>query len=387
MDILRYSVPSPVLFGAGALSRLAGEAAEHEISKALVVTDRGIRASGILARALDGLGGRENRVSVFDAVSSNPREEDVLSALDLYRGAGADGLIALGGGSAIDAAKAVRLLVAHEGTIADYDFLRGGMKRIVNALPPLLAVPTTAGTGSEVSRGALVITRRGDVVRKTVIASPRLVPSLALLDPELTVGLPARMTAGTGIDALSHAVEEHLSPRYHPVVDAIALRAAGMIAAALPRAFREPADLEARADMLLAAMMGGIGFEKGLGAIHSLSHAIGALHDLHHGTLNAVIQPAALEFNRAHTRPGALRELATAVGIHAATDEDALERVVDWLRGLNAELGIPPRLRDLKDIARDREEILARALDDHCHRTNPRPCAREDFVELWERVY
>ena len=266
-SISRYTVPIPVLYGPTAVMQVGDVAAEHGVSAPLVITDRGIRECGLLERLLGGLGELRPRTHVFDGVTSNPREEDVLAAMDHYREARADGIIALGGGSAIDAAKAVRLLLGHGGSFTDYEFAKGGAAKITRPMPPLIAVPTTAGTGSEVSRGTLIITRRGDIVRKSVAVSTRLVPTVAVLDPELTLELPLPLTAGTGMDALSHCVEEYLSPRRHGVVAALALGAFSKIVVALPRLRRCPDDLEARGEMLEAAMMAAIGFEKGLGVI------------------------------------------------------------------------------------------------------------------------
>ena len=384
---LRFTVPQPICFGPGALSELPRVLTALGAARPLVVTDPGIRACGILDRALETLGQGHVRTAVFDAVSPNPREDDVLMALGRYRESGCDALVALGGGSAIDAAKGVALLAVHEGSFTDYDVLAGGMTRIVNDLPPLVAIPTTAGTGSEVSRGALIVTQRGGIVRKTIAASPRMVPKQAILDPELTLSLPPGLTAASGMDALSHCIEEYVSPRYHPTVAAIAIAGVRRLAADLPRVWREPDNVEARGEMLMSAMMGGIGFEKGLGVAHSLAHAIGALHNVHHGILNATLLPVVLEFNRAHLEPGIAIEMAIATQLEAKNDTAAADRLVGWLQELNGEFGIPARLRDLGVPEEDRAETVARALDDHCHRTNPRKCGAEEIAELWEHAW
>jgi alcohol dehydrogenase class IV len=373
--------------GPGAVAKVGEAAAELGIRQPLVITDRGVRSTPLFQRLLAGLGEMGPRADTFDGVSSNPREEDVLAAREVFRETHADGLVALGGGSPIDLAKALRLLASHEGSLTEYDIGKPGSRKITGPMPPCIAVPTTAGTGSEVSRGALIVTRRDDVVRKTIVAGPGLVPSFAVLDPELTLELPPALTAGSGMDALSHCVEEYLSPRRHAVVSALALGAVTKIAEALPAVIERPGDLDARGEMLEAAMMAGIGFEKGLGVAHSLSHAIGALHDLHHGVLNAVLLPAVLEFNCKYLREWAPRELAAAAGLEAESDGEAVERLAGWLRGLNDELGIPARLRDLEDLSADRDEIIERALDDHCHLTNPRPCGPREMHELWEKAW
>lgn len=392
--VLHFAVPRPIAFGPGAIRELRGVLAELGVARPFLVTDAGVRAAGILDRALEALGDRAASARVFDRVSSNPTEDEVLEALALYRDSERDGLVALGGGSPIDAAKAVALLASHPGRFTDYDLLQGGAQKIVRELPALVAVPTTAGTGSEVSRGTLIVTRRRsqggeEIVRKTVAASPRLVPRHAILDPELTLSLPPRLTAGSGMDALSHAVEELSSPRYHPVVAAIASDALARLARDLPRVWLEPQDVELRGEMLMSAMMGGIGFEKGLGAIHSLSHAIGALRPIHHGLLNAVLLPAAIAFNREHFAAGVPSAMARAAGLELRGDGDgeAADRLAAWLSWLCAALEIPPRLRDIGVRESDRAEVIARALEDHCHRTNPRRCGRDDFEELWENAW
>lgn len=380
----RYAIPTPMLVGPGCLEQLADVCRKSGIRRPLLVTDSGLREAGLVDRALEALGPLQSDTIVFTDVHGNPREEDIETAVEVYRDKERDGIIGLGGGSPLDAAKAVRLLATHEGTVEDYDFLAGGLRKIRPDLPPLIAIPTTSGTGSEVSRGALIITRRGDVQRKTLIASPHLVPRWCLLDAGLTVGLPPGLTATTGIDALTHCLEELISPREHPVVEAIAAGGLKRIARDLPRVMESPDDLTARQAMQVSAMMGGIGFEKGLGVIHSLSHAIGALEDVHHGLLNGVLLPASLEFNREHLEATTVETLLTCLGREAGGGLDAL---IAFFREWLDELGIPPRLRDLGFGDGRREEILARALDDHCHLTNPRPCGPDDLAEFWELAW
>ena len=242
---------------------------------------------------------------------------------------------------------------------------------------------TVTGTCGE----SVIVVERGSAQRKMVVAGSPFVPNTAVLDPALTVGMPPWLTAASGMDALSHAVEELLSPRRHAFVAALALEAARRIAMTLPRVFRQPDDLDARQVMLEAAMMAGVGFEKGLGAVHSLSHAIGAVFPLHHGILNAVLLPAGLELNRGHCPEGVPCELAAAVGLPAGTDETAIDALAEWTRALARDLELPPRLRDLDGLGGDRDNVIERALLDHCHRTNPRACGRDEFVELWERAW
>ena len=230
-------------------------------------------------------------------VRANPTEADVESGVALYREAGCDGLVGLGGGSPIDAAKAIRLLATHPGRLADYDLTTGGLERIGPDLPPMVAIPTTAGTGSEAGRGALI--QLPETGRKTIVLSPYLLPSTAICDPELTLNLPANLTASTGMDALTHCVESFLSTTFHPICDGIAVEGLRSIFKGLETAVYDGANLEARTSMMMGALLGGISFHKGLGVIHSLSHALGAEGRVHHGTLNAILLPHGLRFNQA----------------------------------------------------------------------------------------
>ena len=386
--IYKYTVPTGIDFGPGAISGLQNILKTQGITRPLLLCDAGIRECGILKVALDELGPDAESLAQFDGVSSNPREENVLDALEVYREQDCDGIIALGGGSVIDAAKGVALLSTNPGDLDGFDILKGGATRIHTPPSPVVAIPTTAGTGSEVSRGALIITTRDGLTRKMIAASPLLVPVHSILDPNLTLSLPPLLTAGSGMDALCHAIEEYLSPRVHPVVESIALGALDRICINLPLVMQEPANIEARSQMLMAAMMAGIGFEKGLGVGHSMSHAIGALHEIHHGVLNATLLPACLELNREQISNEQASRIASAAGIDPAGAESTrLDRVIDWARELNEAFAIPPRLRDLGVPAEDRERLVELALADHCHRTNPRRCEAADMDELWGRAW
>ena len=385
--IYKYTVPIGIDFGPGAISGLEGILKAQGIARPLLLCDHGIRECGILQMAVDELGQETESLAQFDGVASNPREENVLDALEVYREQDCDGIIALGGGSVIDAAKGVSLLATNPGDLDGFDILKGGATRIHTPPSPVVAIPTTAGTGSEVSRGALIITTRDGLTRKMIAASPLLVPQHAILDPNLTLSLPPLLTAGSGMDALCHAIEEYLSPRKHPVVESIALGALERIARHLPAVMKDPGDIEGRSQTLMAAMMAGIGFEKGLGVSHSLAHAIGALHDIHHGTLNAVLLPASFEFNREAITEEAATRLAEAAGINASNSENRIDSIISWARSLNEEFSIPPRLRDLGVPGEDREVLVELAMADHCHKTNPRRCEKADLEEFWERAW
>jgi alcohol dehydrogenase class IV len=367
-----------VVFGPGTRQSLAAELSLLGITRPLVVTDPGLVAAGLVAEfpSLSGTG------TLFDDVQANPTEADVLAGLDRYRNARCDGLIGLGGGSPIDAAKAIRLLVNHPGRLADYDFTQGGMNRITANLPPMVAIPTTAGTGSEVGRGTLI--QLPQTGRKTMALSPHLLPSLVICDSELTRSLPPIITAATGMDALSHCVESFLSITFHPICDGIAVEGLRYVFKGLETAVRDGANLEARTAMMTGALLGGISFHKGLGVVHSLSHALGSQGRVHHGTLNAILLPHALRFNReaAEARMG---ELASRIGLGRG---DGAGHLITMAELVLARLPLPRRLGELDGLRRDQIGEYARlAMLDHCHRTNPRPCTRADMENLLERAW
>ena len=362
MSLSTFSFPTTILFGAGAIAELPAELAKRGVLRPLLVTDAG------LARPPSSSAYRSSfQQPQSTPVSSRiPTERNVLDGEARYRESNCDGIVGLGGGSPLDAAKAIRLKITHEAPLAEYDDLLDGANRISANLPPYIAIATTSGTGSEVSRSAVVTIQATN--RKTVIFSPYLIPSLALSDPELTVEMPPHITSGTGMDAFTHNVEAYLSKGYHPVCDAIALAGAKLVWENLPRVMVAPADLEARSNMMMASMMGAIAFQKGLGAVHSLAHPLSSDCGMHHGTSNAVLLPVVLEFNRP-TAGKRMEDLAALFG-----GGDAAERV----RELNRRVGIAPRLRDWGV----KEEIL-----DGCHQLNPRPCSREDLLALYRAAY
>jgi alcohol dehydrogenase class IV len=323
--------------------------------------------------------------SLFEDVNPNPVERNVQDGLEAYRRGDCDGVIGLGGGSSLDAAKAIRLAVTHPFPLEQYDDQLDGAARIRADIPPMIAIATTAGTGSEVGRSTVIILKATD--RKTVIFSPHLMPNVALADPELTVGMPPKITAGTGLDALTHNVEAYLALGYHPLCDAIALQGARLAIQNLPRAVHNGKDLEARSNMMMAAMMGAVAFQKGLGAVHSLAHPLSSIADLHHGTTNGVLLPHVLEFNRPVSE-GRLRDLAVAMEIadSKGSNAEAATALIARLRQLLPEIGIPVTLGAL-GVTRDLIPLLAKkAMEDACHQSNPRPCTETDMMSLYEKA-
>lgn len=374
-----FTFPLRIWFGAGSRSRLPLELERLGVRHPLVVTDPGLVRAGLA----ETVAGPLERAVIFDEVQSNPTEADVLRGLATYRERRCDGLVGLGGGSPIDAAKAIRLLVEHPGGLADYDLTTGGVERITDRMPPLAAVPTTAGTGTEAGRGTLI--QLPQTGRKTIALSPHLLPSVAICDPDLTLGLSPELTAGTGMDAFTHCVESYLSTTYHPICDGIALEGLRHVAHGLESSVRDGQDCNARHELMMGALMGGISFHKGLGVVHSLSHALGAEGRAHHGTLNAILLPHALRFNMAAAE-ARLAELAGQLGVGRGVDGPS--HFVTLIDLVLRRLPLPRRLRDVAGLDRTRIPEYARlAMLDHCHRTNPRPCEAPDMEALLDRAW
>jgi len=367
VSISTFSFPTTILFGAGAVNRLPDELGKRGVSRPLLVTDAGLARTAVFARAA----GLAPGAVVFSSVEPNPTEQNVLDGVASYQQNRCNGIVGLGGGSPLDAAKAIRLKVTHELPLAEYDDLLDGGNRISANVPPFIAIATTAGTGSEVSRSTVITIAATN--RKTVIFSPHLIPALAIADPELTLDLPAPITAGTGMDAFTHNVEAYISKGYHPLCDAIALAGARMVWENLPRVMNTPRNIQARSEMMIASMMGAIAFQKGLGATHSLAHPLSSECKMHHGTANAVMLPFVLEFNRA----------VTAARLADLEEEFSGGEIAALVRELNRRVEIAPRLRDYGVGEAILPALADKAIQDGCHQLNPRPCTREDLLELY----
>jgi 4-hydroxybutyrate dehydrogenase len=367
VTVSSFSFPTAILFGAGAVDRLPEELKKRGISRPLLVTDAGLARTSAFAR----IAGLAPGAVVFSEVEPNPTERNVLDGLAIYNQERCNGIVGLGGGSPLDAAKAIRLKVTHELPLAEYDDLLDGADRISANVPPCIAIATTSGTGSEVSRSTVITITATH--RKTVVFSPHLIPTLAIADPELTLDLPPHLTAGTGMDAFTHNVEAYISKGYQPICDAIAISGARMVWEHLPRVMADPHDLESRSQMMMASIMGAIAFQKGLGAVHSLAHPLSSDFGMHHGTSNAVLLPAVLEFNR----PVAARRLQELAAQFGGGD------IVELIRDLNRRLGIAPRLRDYGVTEAALPALADKAAQDGCHQLNPRPCTREDLLTLY----
>ncbi|MBC7649687.1 MAG: iron-containing alcohol dehydrogenase [Vitreoscilla sp.] len=364
-----------VQFDFGAIKLLKHECDRVGITRPLVVTDAGVKAAGILQKALDMLPGMT--VAVFDLTPSNPTEAAVRAAAALYKASGCDGLIAVGGGSAIDCAKGVAIAATHDEPLTSYATVEGGSDKITDRAAPLIAVPTTSGTGSEVARGAILIV---DDHRKLGFHSWHIVPKAAICDPELTLGLPAKLTAATGMDAIAHCMETFMSAAFNPPADGIALDGLERGWAHIERATRDGSDREARFNLMSASMQGAMAFQKGLGCVHSLSHSLGGVDPrLHHGTLNAMFLPAVVQFNasaESMQKDNRLGRMARVMGLASGGD------VADALRDMNTRLRLPTGLAEMGVDSASFEKIISGALADHCHKTNPRIASYEEYREL-----
>ena len=363
----------------GVVRLLRDECARTGMRRPLVVSDAGVRAAGVLQMALDALGDLPH--AVFDGTPSNPTEAAVRAAVAVLRREACDGLVAVGGGSSIDLAKAVAIAATHEGPLATYATIEGGSAKITDRVLPLIAVPTTAGTGSEVARGAIVIVDDG---RKLGFHSWHLMPKAALLDPDLTLALPPGLTAATGMDAIAHCMETFMAPAVNPPADGIALDGLARGWAHIERATRDGSDREARWQMLSASMQGAMAFQKGLGCVHSLSHSLGGVDPrLHHGTLNAVFLPAVVRFNAAAEsiqRESRLPRMARAMGLPGC--DAAGDDLAAALLAMNARLDLPSGLRAMGVDTSMFERVIDGAMADHCHKTNPRIATRADYAQM-----
>ncbi|MBP7655780.1 MAG: iron-containing alcohol dehydrogenase [Pseudoxanthomonas sp.] len=366
-----------IRFGAGSAAELAQVCQALGFKKPLFITDKGVVAAGLIERilAVNDL----PHFHVFDGTPSNPTEAAAREGVASFHEAGCDGIIAVGGGSSIDLAKAVAVSARHPGPLRQFALIEGGLARITAATVPVVAIPTTAGTGSEVGRGAIIILDDG---RKVGIISPYVIPKVALCDPTLTVGLPPGLTAATGMDAVAHCIETFLAPSFNPPAEGIALDGLRRAWKNIETAFHEPSDIEARTNMMSASLQGALAFQKGLGCVHSLSHSLGGIDPrLHHGTLNAVLLPAVVRFNRESdtvVRDEKIDRLAQAMGLPVHVS------VEDAIQDMSRRLQLPAGLGAMGVTADLTPRIVTGALADHSHKTNPREASADDYARLIE---
>jgi alcohol dehydrogenase class IV len=385
MELHRFAFPTPIVFGAGARREVARHLRAHGCTRPLVVTDHGLAALPVFARFTGELAGLA--YGVFSGVSGNPVRSQVVEGANAYRAHGADSIVGIGGGAALDVAKAIAVMATHPGDILEYAWDHPHVRPIERTLPYFVAVPTTAGTGSEVGRSSVI----GDDAThvKKIVFSPALLAKTVFADPELTLELPASLTAATGMDALTHNVESYLSPAWHPLCDGIAVEGVRIAARALPVAVANGHDLAARSDMLMCSMMGAIAFQKDLGAVHSCAHALSTVADLHHGLANGIMIDHVMRFNlpSATAKLAELAHVVRAPGGDGGSDEARAEAFVAWLAGLKRTLDIPATLGAYRAsrpvVPGDIDRLVEVAVADTCHQTNPRPCTAEDFRRIF----
>ena len=384
MSIERFAFPTAIYFGAGARKLVAEHLAAQGLERPLIVTDRGIAPLPLLAKFIADL--HRLDVAVYSDIWGNPVKSQVADGVTAFRKHRANSIIGLGGGAALDVAKAIALMAVHQGDVLHYAWDHPQVRPIEHELPYFVALPTTAGTGSEVGRSSVISDDATHI--KKIIFSPRLLARAVFADPELTLDLPPAITAATGMDALTHNVESYLSPAYHPLCDGIALEGARIAARSLRTAVREPHNLQARSDMLMSSMMGAIAFQKDLGAVHSCAHALSTVADLHHGLANGIMIDHVMRFNL-QSATAKMAELAHVVGAGAtgARLEANAEAFIDWLATLKRDLGIPATLSGhaaKRPVTKaDIPALVDVAINDTCHQTNPRKCTRADFERIF----
>lgn len=373
-----WSYPTSIRFGAGRISEIADACRAAGISKPLLVTDKGLASLDIATSMLDLIEQAGLGRGLFSEVDPNPTDKNAEDGVRAFKEGGYDGVIAFGGGSGLDLAKVIAFMSGQTRPLWDFEDIGDWWTRANgDAIAPIVAVPTTAGTGSEVGRASVIT--NSDNQEKKIIFHPKMLPSVVICDPELTVGMPKFITAGTGLDAFAHCVEAYSSPHYHPMSQGIALEGMRLVKEFLPRAYADGTDIEARANMMSAAAMGATGFQKGLGAIHALSHPIGAVYHTHHGTTNAVCMPAVLQFN-ADAIGDRFDAAAAYLGI-----EGGFDGFCAYVDDLNASMGIPRTLTELGVTDPDLDSLTDAALRDPSTGGNPVEMTRENTMALFER--
>ena len=373
-----WNYPTPIKFGAGRISELAEHCRAHGIERPLLVTDAGLAGAPITAAALQSLQAAGLGVALFAHIKPNPVEANLIDGLVAYRAGHHDGVVAFGGGSGLDMGKLIAFMSGQSRPVWDFEDIGDWWTRAdANGIAPIIAVPTTAGTGSEVGRAGVITDERTHT--KRIIFHPKMMPRVVICDPEITVGMPARITAGTGMDALSHCLEAYCAQGFHPMADGIAVEGMRLIASALPRVMRAPTDIEARGHMMAAAAMGATAFQKGLGGMHALAHPIGALHDTHHGMTNATLMPYVLQFNRS-----AIEERITRLAAYLGLASPGFDSFLQWVVQLRREVGVPNTLPELGVDDRHAALIAKMAVEDPSAGGNPVPLTEAGAAAIFK---
>lgn len=373
-----WNYPTNIKTGTGRVNELPGLCRDMGMQSPLLITDPGLAALPMIEQVMNRLKSSGLSAGLFSAIKANPSGENVDKGVSFYRDNGHDGVIAFGGGSALDAAKAVALMVGQDRPLWDFEDVGDNWTRVkVAGMAPVIAVPTTAGTGSEVGRAAVITDPKHHI--KKIIFHPGMLPSQVILDPELTVGLPASLTAATGMDALSHNLEALCSPFYHPMAEGIAVEGISLVHRYLPRAVADGSDIEARTQMLVCSSMGATAFQKGLGGMHALAHPLGALYDAHHGTLNAILMPYVLKANRS-----AIEEKIAKLTRYLGLTTAGFEGFLDWVIELRAQLGIPNTLAEIDINDSDSETVGDMAVVDPSAGGNPISFSSDEYQRIFQ---
>ena len=372
-----WNYPTPIKFGAGRINELPAHCRAHGIARPLLVTDAGLANAPITTAALQSLHAAGLGAALFAQIKPNPVEANLIDGLAAYRAGNHDGVVAFGGGSGLDMGKLIAFMSGQTRPVWDFEDIGDWWTRAdSNGIAPIIAVPTTAGTGSEVGRAGVIIDARSHT--KRIIFHPKMMPRVVICDPELTVGMPAKITAGTGMDAFSHCLEAYCAPGFHPMADGIAVEGIRLIARALPRVMREPTDIDARGQMMAAAAMGATAFQKGLGGMHALAHPIGALHDTHHGMTNATLMPYVLAFNRT-----AIDQRITRLAAYLGLPLPDFDSFLQFVLQLRREVGVPHTLPDLGVDDRHAALIAKMAVEDPSAGGNPLPLTEVGAAEIF----
>lgn len=390
-DIHNYFLPPQIVFGEGAIANLANHVQTLGGKKPLIVSDTGINSVGILSQATSPLDDANTPYATFIDIEPNPSDTSILDGVKVYKEENCDFVIAVGGGSVMDAAKAIRLLTTHEPPLETYYVDSNGADKIHGDMPPLICVPTTAGTGSEVSQGAIITDTSLQTTnrwRKRALITRYNMSNVALLDPALTVKMPPALTAATGMDAITHGIEAYVATKYHPISEGVALQAIKILGSNIRTAYHHEDNMAARGEMLLASCMGAFSFQKGLGAVHSIAHQLSTEAPIPHGVANAILLPPVMEFNLPHVIDK-YADVAVALGmnVEGMSKGEAACAAIDEIHELNRELSMPT---GLGAAGLDREKLPKLAADsmlDHCHKLNPRPCTEEDMLNLLEAAF
>ncbi len=374
----QYNFPTSIRFGCGVIDELGPHLKELGLDNVLVVSDPGLMKLPVFEKVLRGMKEAGVQSTVFSGISKNPKKSDVMSGVEAFHSNRCDSIVGFGGGASMDVARAIALKAHHELDLFAYDDALGGDRFVTAAIPYFITVPTTSGTGSEVGRSTVIADDKTH--EKKILFSPRLMAKKVFADPELTMGLPPQVTAATGMDALTHCVEAYLAKGFSPLCDGVALQGIRLISQSLEAATNAPT-IEARAKMMMGALMGATAFQKGLGIVHSLAHPLSTLVDMHHGLANAVMIPHGMEFNLPVSE-ARMKTIAITIGL----EDQSGRGFISWLKDLNHKLGIPPSLGSLGVTESHVDRLADLAILDPCHASNERPVTRADFAELYRKA-